>query len=337
MPLTSVEKDLDTLTLTIVADFSAPLHRLWDAYTDPRQIERFWGPPTYPATFSRHDAAVGGRSAYTMTGPEGDTHGGYWEWVAVDALHCFEVIDGFTNDDGSPNTDMPTMRVSFAFVGTDTGSRLTTVTSFNSVDQLQQLLEMGMEEGTRQAMAQIDDVLADLASFAADRGAQAQVLSDTQVRVSRVIRGSLEQVWQAHTDPELMKRWLLGPDGWTMPVCEVATELGSSYRYEWEQEDGSNRFGFTGELLESEPPRRAVTTEAMIGMDAPATRNEMTLTPVTGGTLLTILITYANAEMRDMVLATGMVDGMEISYARLEAILGSDVGGVAGERVSGGC
>ena len=78
MPITSVEKNLDDLTITIVADFAAPLARLWDAYADPRQIERFWGPPTYPATFVRHDVAVGGRSVYRMTGPEGDEHYGCW-------------------------------------------------------------------------------------------------------------------------------------------------------------------------------------------------------------------------------------------------------------------
>jgi uncharacterized protein YndB with AHSA1/START domain len=111
---------------------------------------------------------------------------------------------------------------------------------------------------------------------------------------------------------------LLGPDGWTMPVCEVATDVGDTYRYEWAQVDGQERFGFTGEVLESSPPHRAVTTEQMIGMDGPGTTNEMTLTPVEGGTLLSILITYPSAEVRDMVLGTGMTDGMETSYARLE-------------------
>ena len=120
------------------------------------------------------------------------------------------------------------------------------------------------------------------------------------------------------TIPQLMQRWLLGPDGWTMPVCEVAVVVGEHYRYEWESVDGSQRFGFTGELLESTPPHRAVTTEQMIGMDGPATTNEMTLTPVEGGTLLSIVITYPSAEVRDMVLATGMTGGMETSYARLE-------------------
>lgn len=321
MPVISAEKDLELLAITIVAEFAVPLRRLWDAYTDPRQIERFWGPPTYPATFLRHDATTGGRSVYKMTGPGGDEHYGCWDWASVQAPDSFEVADSFADARGEPNTELPTTRMTFAFEATPGGSRLVTTSSFDSVEQMQQLLEMGMLEGSREAMAQIDTVLADLATFASDRAAGAQVLSETQVRVARVIRGPLEQVWRAHNDADLMKKWLLGPDGWTMPICEIAAKVGDSYRYEWENDAGGDRFGFTGELLESEEPYRSVTTEAMIGMDFPATLNELTLTPVEGGTLLTLVITYANAEQRDAVLATGMTDGMETSYARLERIL----------------
>lgn len=319
MPITSVTKDSEALTMTVVADFPVPLERLWNAYADPRQLERFWGPPTYPARFTRHDMYPGGRSEYAMTGPEGDVSRGYWEYLDVTPLVSFEVLDGFANPDGSANTQMPSMRMVFAFAGTDDGSRVSTTSYFNSVAELDQLLSMGMEEGLKAAMGQMDDVLADLTSFAAEAASTAQILSDTQVRVSRVIRGSLEQVWRAHHDADLMRRWLLGPDGWTMPVCEVATQVGEAYRYEWEQADGSGRFGFTGELLESVPPHRAVTTEQMIGMDGPGTVNEMTLTPVAGGTLMSLVITYPSAEVRDIVLGTGMVDGMETSYARLES------------------
>lgn len=321
MPVTSVEKDLDQLTITIVADFAAPLSRLWDAYTDPRQLERFWGPPTYPAKFLRHDAVAGGRSVYSMTGPEGDTHYGCWDWTSAEAPRAFEVLDSFADAAGVPNTDFPTTRMDFNFEETNSGSRLRTTSHFDSLEQMQQLIEMGMLEGTREAMSQIDTVLADLASFATERAAEAQILSDTQVRVARVIRGTVDQVWRAHTESELMKQWLLGPDGWSMPVCEVATEVGDSYRYEWQQDGGDNRFGFTGELLESQKPYRTVTTEAMIGMDYPATLNELTLTAVEGGTLVSLVITYANAEQRDAILATGMTGGMETSYQRLEGLL----------------
>jgi uncharacterized protein YndB with AHSA1/START domain len=321
MPVTSVEKDLDQLTITVVADFPVPVGRLWDAYTDPRQIERFWGPPTYPATFYRHDALAGGRSVYAMTGPEGDVHYGCWDWTSADAPHAFEVLDSFSDAAGVPNRDLPTTRTGFAFEATTSGSRLRTTSKFDSLEQMQQLIDMGMLEGTREAMAQIDQVLADLASFATDRLAEAQVLSDTQVRVARVIRGTVVQVWRAHNDAALLKRWLLGPDGWTMPVCEIAAAVGDGYRYEWQREGGEERFGFTGELLESVEPHRAVTTEAMIGVDFPATLNELTLTDVDGGTLISLVITYANAEQRDAVLATGMTVGMETSYQRLEGLL----------------
>jgi uncharacterized protein YndB with AHSA1/START domain len=319
MPITSVTRDPDALTLTVVADFPVELQRLWDAYVDPRQLERFWGPPTWPARFTRHDAAAGGRSAYTMTGPDGDSHGGYWEWVSVEPLKSFEVRDGFTTSEGDPNPELPSMRMRFAFERTGGGSRVTTTTYFSSLADLEQLLEMGMEQGMREAMGQMDAVLADLSSFAAGQGTNTQVLSDTQVRISRVVRGAVEQVWRAHQEPELLQRWLLGPDGWTMPVCEVATAVGEGYRYEWEPVDGpESRFGFEGELLESEPPHRAVTTERMIGMPGEGTLNELTLTPVGAGTLLSLVVTFPDAGTRDAVLATGMVDGMEASYARLE-------------------
>ena len=318
MPITSVTQDPEALTLTVVADFAVPVRRLWDAYADPRQIERFWGPPGWPATFTRHDVAVGGRSNYAMTGPDGERSGGYWEFLAVEEGKSFEVLDGFADDEGNPNTEMPTMRMEFTFEPTDAGSRMTTTTHFASLDELEKLVAMGMVEGMRAAMAQIDDVLADLASFAAGNGTEVQLLGDTQARISRVIRGTVEQVWRAHHEPELLRRWQLGPDGWTMPVCEVATSVGETYRYEWENEADGRSFGFTGELLEVLAPVRAVTTESMIGMDGPVVVNELTLTPLESGTLLTMVGNYPDAETREMILATGMADGMETSYARLE-------------------
>jgi uncharacterized protein YndB with AHSA1/START domain len=318
MPITSISSDAKTLTLTVIGDYPVPVERLWDAYADPRQLERFWGPEQWPARFSRHDMAVGGMSHYWMTGPDGTESRGWWRFLAVERNRLIEVEDGFANADGTPNTEMPSMRMRFTFEGTPKGSRFTSVTRFPSVEAMEELVKMGMVEGLQSAMGQLDAVLADLKSFAASLATGAQLLSDTQVRISRVIRGSVQDVWRAHHEPALVQRWLLGPDGWTMPVCQVAREVGESYRYEWEMLDGSQRFGFEGELLESDPPHRAVTTERMIGMDGPGTRNEMTLTAVKGGTLLSFVITYPNREMRDMILGTGMTDGMETSYARLE-------------------
>jgi uncharacterized protein YndB with AHSA1/START domain len=318
MPITSVTSDAEALTLTVVGDYAVPVERLWQAFADPRQLERFWGPETWPATFTRHDMAVGGRSEYYMTGPDGTRAGGWWRYLAVEPGRAFEVEDGFAHEDGTPNDAMPTMRMRYTFEATATGSRFTSVTHFASMEAMEQLVAMGMMEGLRSALGQLDDVVSDLASFAADRATAAQILSDTQVRISRIIRGSVEQVWRAHHEPALLQRWLLGPDGWTMPVCEVATVVGDSFRYEWEDAEGANRFGFEGELLESEPPYRSVTTERMTGVAGSDATVEMTLTTVGAGTLLTLLITYPSAEVRDEALGTGMTDGMELSYARLE-------------------
>ena len=95
MPITSVSKDPEALTMTVTAEFPVPVQRLWDAYADPRQLEKFWGPVEWPATFTRHDFATGGRSDYYMTGPEGERSAGYWKYLAVAPGKSFEVEDGF--------------------------------------------------------------------------------------------------------------------------------------------------------------------------------------------------------------------------------------------------
>lgn len=318
MPITSVTSDPKALTLTIVANYPVPVARLWAAYADPRQLERFWGPVEWPATFTRHDMAVGGRSHYYMTGPDGTRSHGWFHYLAIEPLARIEVEDGFADEDDVPNPAMPAMRMVFTFHETATGSRFESVTTFPSLEAMETLVQMGMMEGMRSAMGQVDAVLADLSAFAATRATEAQLLSDTTVRISRVIRGTVADVWRAHHEPALMQRWLLGPDGWTMPACEVATRVGDRYRYEWEAGDGSQRFGFEGELFESVAPYRAVFSEQMIGTDGPATRNEMTLVATPAGTLLSLVITYPTKELRDMILASGMTDGMETSYARLE-------------------
>ena len=160
MPIVGIQKDTTNLTMTVTAQFAAPVERVWAAYADPRQIERFWGPPEWPATFERHDFAVGGRSEYVMTGPKGETSRGFWEFLSIDEPRAFEVKDGFLGPDGKQAEGMPTMRMRFTFESHSGGTRMVTVTTFPSLEALEQLLEMGMEEGMKAAMGQIDGVLA---------------------------------------------------------------------------------------------------------------------------------------------------------------------------------
>jgi uncharacterized protein YndB with AHSA1/START domain len=162
MTVTAVRKDPQTLTMTLEAEFDASPERVWQLWADPRQLERWWGPPTYPATFTRHDLAPGSRVEYHMTGPEGDQPRGYWEVLEVDAPRRLVFRDGFANADGTPNTDLPmfTGRVRIEEVGHGR-TRMSIESVFPSTEAMEQVLAMGMEEGLTQAVGQIDAILAE--------------------------------------------------------------------------------------------------------------------------------------------------------------------------------
>jgi uncharacterized protein YndB with AHSA1/START domain len=161
MTVTAVRKDSEALTMTLEAEFDAAAERVWQLWADPRQLERWWGPPTYPATFTKHDLRPGGRVEYHMTGPEGDQPKGYWEIDEADAPRSIVFRDGFANDDGSPNTDMPvnTVRVSIEETA-GSRTRMSIESIFPSTEAMEQVLAMGMEEGLKQAVGQIDAILA---------------------------------------------------------------------------------------------------------------------------------------------------------------------------------
>src|SRR5688572_12933507 len=142
MPIKSVTSDTAALSLTVVGEYPVPVDRLWQAYADPRQLERFWGPETWPAKFTRHDMKVGGRSEYQMTGPDGSLSRGWWRFLAVEPGRGFEVEDGFAHEDGRPNEDLPSMRMVFKFEPTSGGSRFTSVTHFSSLEAMEKLVEM---------------------------------------------------------------------------------------------------------------------------------------------------------------------------------------------------
>ncbi|GGM11251.1 SRPBCC family protein [Micromonospora yangpuensis] len=160
MPVVSSHRDEQALTLTVVSEFAASVERVWQVWQDPRQLERWWGPPGWPATFDRHDFTVGGQSRYHMTGPQGEKSRGWWTITAIEAPYRLEFDDGFADDDGEPvATDVPT-HASVTLTATGSGTRMTSVTRFVSLEQLEHVLAMGAEEGFRQALGQIDDLLA---------------------------------------------------------------------------------------------------------------------------------------------------------------------------------
>jgi uncharacterized protein YndB with AHSA1/START domain len=160
MPVIDITKDLDQRRLTITAQFAAPVERVWALYADPRQLEKVWGPPTFPATFVEHSLTVGSRSRYYMTSPEGEKFGGWWVITDVDEPTSFAFDDGFADADLNPAPDLPVSHNVYAFADTAGGTLATFTSSYDSAEDLQKVLEMGMEEGATLAINQIDDFLA---------------------------------------------------------------------------------------------------------------------------------------------------------------------------------
>ncbi len=160
MSITSIDKDFDSLTLTLVADFDAPTERVWQLWADPRQLERWWGPPSHPATMEEHDLTPGGAVTYFMTGPEGERYHGWWRVTSVDPPASLEFTDGFADGNGTPIADLPITTVRVLLTEQDGGTRMEMRSVFASREQMEQLDGMGMTEGLRQAVGQMDALLA---------------------------------------------------------------------------------------------------------------------------------------------------------------------------------
>ena len=160
MTVISSSTDVESLTLTFVTEFDASVERVWQLWSDPRQLERIWGPPTYPATFVEHELTPGTMSRYYMTGPDGSRSGGWWRIVAVDEPRSFTFDDGFADADLEPVDTMPVSHSVFAFEAVDGGTRATYTSVYDTAEGLQQVLDMGVEEGATLAINQIDDLLA---------------------------------------------------------------------------------------------------------------------------------------------------------------------------------
>lgn len=143
--------------------------------------------------------------------------------------------------------------------------------------------------------------------------------SDTEIRVVRVFAAPRETLWAMHTDPTHIPNWLTGPEGWTMPVCELDARPGGRWRYVWRKTKGEE-MAMEGDFVEVVRPSRLVTTERW-GPEWPETVNVVEFTSQGDRTVLTMTVRYPSKEARDAALQTGMTTGMDQSYARLDALL----------------
>jgi uncharacterized protein YndB with AHSA1/START domain len=158
MPVTDVDKNLDALTLTITAEFEAGAERIWELWADPRQLERWWSPPSHSSTFVEHNLTPGARTTYFMTGPDGEKHHGSWRIEEVDPPHRLRIKDDEVDEEGKPEDGGPSeMTVTIAEVeGTTT---MSIQTSFADRAAMEQTIEMGFEQGMIETLAQIDPLL----------------------------------------------------------------------------------------------------------------------------------------------------------------------------------
>ncbi len=161
--------------------------------------------------------------------------------------------------------------------------------------------------------------------------AKASLPSDTEVLVERSFDAPAALVWRAYTEPELMRRWLTAMPGWSMPVCEMATDVGGNYRWRWRDDENGTEFGFTGEMLEIAPHSRIVHTQiydpgngdfGSMGDDASIIT--VTFNEAEGITNVATLIKFASKADRDAAVSTGMTDGMEMSYKQLDEVLNAE-------------
>lgn len=157
--------------------------------------------------------------------------------------------------------------------------------------------------------------------------AQVTLPSDREVKVMRSFRAPRAAVYRAYTEPELVRRWLLGPPGWSMPVCEMDARVGGKYRWRWRSDDNAQEFGFTGTFREVQPLSKIVHTQAYdpgsLGEDYPENDAMVTVTFTEDGgvTTVTTIIDFGSKDARDGAMATGMTDGMEQSYQLLDRLL----------------
>jgi len=160
MSMTSVEKDLESLTLTVKAHLDATVERAWQLWADPRQFEQWWGPPGYPVTVLEHDLRTGGRITFFMTGDAGERHDSTWEVLVAESPHRLELRDADVDEHGRPNDGNAMTVMVISFEEHEGAATMAIITHFDSLEGMEQVLEMGVQEGMLMVLEQIDAVLA---------------------------------------------------------------------------------------------------------------------------------------------------------------------------------
>ncbi len=166
MPVTDVKKDFDALTMTLVAEFDAPVERVWEVWEDPRQLERWWGPRDHPATFTEHDLNPGSLTSYYFTGPDGEKTHGWWRIEEVERLHRLSIRDADAEGqagEGEPAETTDDVLQRMVVTLTDAGNGRTTMeieSHFSEREGMEGYVKGGYEQGTREMLEKLEELLA---------------------------------------------------------------------------------------------------------------------------------------------------------------------------------
>jgi uncharacterized protein YndB with AHSA1/START domain len=158
--ITSVHTDYDSLTVTLVAEFDSPIDEVWELWSDPRRLERWWGPPGYPATVEKHALTPGGEVSYFMTGPDGDQHRGRWRVTSVDPPTSLQFTDACADSDGAPLEGSPVSKISIRLLEHEGGTRMEMRAAFETREDMKRIVDQSTVEGWTQAVGQMDRLLA---------------------------------------------------------------------------------------------------------------------------------------------------------------------------------
>ena len=160
MTVISVDTDYDGLAITLIADFGSPIDQVWELWSDPRKLERWWGPPDYPATVEKHALTPGGEVTYFMTGPDGEQHRGMWRVTSVDPPTSLKFTDAFADSDGAPLDDSPVSETAVRLLEQEGGTRMEMRMTFETREDMERIVDMGTVEGLKQGVAQMRGLLA---------------------------------------------------------------------------------------------------------------------------------------------------------------------------------
>lgn len=310
--------------IVITRIFNAPRELVFKVWTDPAHVAQWWGPKGFTTTVTELDLHPGGKWRYVMRGPDGTEYpvkGVFREIVPPERIVTSDEFDqGFEK---VMNTDLPSGIVMTAVFEDLVGkTKLTLQIIHPTAEDRRKHEEMGVVAGWNSSFDYLDEHLAKRVEH---KGTSLTLTlpSDREIVMTRVVNAPCHLVFEAWTNREHVPHWMLGPAGWTMPICEIDLRPGGAWHFVWRRSDGTE-MEMHGVYKEITPPERLVSTESW-GGDWPETLNTLILSEENGKTTIMIRMLYPSQEARDAALKTGMKEGVSESYDRLAEYLGTMV------------